>query len=71
MQSFNNTEGIDTSLTGRGKFRMASVTISHAYGSWILRSNLMACPLSHRNLRSPTRVRRWNRDASSFPPPAK
>ncbi|KYQ50226.1 hypothetical protein ALC60_10680 [Trachymyrmex zeteki] len=41
--------------------------ISHACGSRTLRSNLMARPLSHRNLCSPTRVRRRNRDASSFP----
>ncbi|KYN19788.1 hypothetical protein ALC57_07833 [Trachymyrmex cornetzi] len=41
--------------------------ISHACGSRTLRSNLMARPLSHRNLRSPTRVRRRNRNASSFP----
>ncbi|KYN39497.1 hypothetical protein ALC56_05990 [Trachymyrmex septentrionalis] len=41
--------------------------ISHACGSRILRSNLTARPLSHRNLRTPTRVHRRNRNASSFP----
>ncbi|TGZ48664.1 hypothetical protein DBV15_04850 [Temnothorax longispinosus] len=39
----------------QGKFKTASVTISRVCGSRTLRSNLMARPLFHRNLRYPMR----------------